>query len=169
MSAEECGQLCLARVVRPLGWGSLVEDVPDIETTPSLDEEFDNVFVTGQSCLVQRRRRRMGALRIEAIRIFAQVEKQPDDVCVAELRGPRQRQMAALGCGVWSRLACLSKTTGRRGRREIDCCTSSNQRVCGFELSVRERGSHCAARLRSVVTQQIYECDLDIAFAGHSS
>ena len=72
--AKGRGQLCLACVVGPLGWGPLVVQVSDIESAPSFDQQLDNVSVACERCLVQRRRVRMGTLRIEAIRIFAQVE-----------------------------------------------------------------------------------------------
>ena len=64
-----------------------------------LNQYPDGIAVTGQRCLMQGRRMRMGSLRIEAIRVLSEVEQQLDDRDVAELRRPCQGEMSVFRRG----------------------------------------------------------------------
>ncbi len=50
---------------------------------------------------MQRRRMGMEPIRVKAVWILAGIQQQPDDICVAVLRGKRQGHVATVTIGDW--------------------------------------------------------------------
>jgi hypothetical protein len=161
--------VCAAAVFRPLQRRSVVLDVANIETGPSLHEQPDHVEVSGQSRLVQGRRVRVGAHRIISVRILSRIEQQPDDVRMAMLGRERKRQMSLVGSGREHGRARRIDLTCRRGGNQIETSAPTDERCHRLPLTVSESRLHGTVWIGTEVAQQIDEWHLHPAFAWHAA
>src|SRR5580693_2851630 len=86
-------------VSRPVGRGTLPEDILQIQSCPAFDEQTDNFHVATQAALMQRCRMGMTPYWVVSVRIFAPVKQQSNDFDTAKLRCQGECQVAVAAIG----------------------------------------------------------------------
>src|SRR5229473_123539 len=88
-----CLNFSSACVSCPVGWGSVPEDVLQIQSCSAFDEELNQFVIAGCSGLMQRCCMGMTPDRVVSIWIFARVKQQSNDFDTAKLRRQRESQV----------------------------------------------------------------------------
>ena len=91
---------CPACVSRPVGRGSLPQDILQIESRTAFDEKSDEFTMAGPSGLMQGCRMGMAPDRVVSIGIFARIQQHSNDIDMSELCGQCQRQVASFGVAI---------------------------------------------------------------------
>jgi hypothetical protein len=146
---------CPASVSRPVGRGSLPQDILQIESRTAFDEKSDELTMAGPSGLMQGCRMGMGPDRVVSIGIFTRVKQQSNDLDMTKLRGQRERQVAIPTVGTRKQPAGLLDNSQSRRHRQINPSAAPDQSVQRFQLAVQGRSVHSAVGIRSVIAKQI--------------
>src|SRR5258708_34990952 len=86
-----CSSACVSR---PVGWRSVPEDILQIQSCPSFDEEPNQFVIASLSSLMQRSRMGMAPEWVVSVWIFARVKQQSNDFDTAKLRRQGESQVA---------------------------------------------------------------------------
>ena len=146
---------CPACVSRPVGRGSLPQDILQIESRTTFDEKSDEFTMAGPSGLMQGCRMGMAPDRVVSIGIFARVKQQSNDLDMTKLRGQRERQVAILTVGSRKQPAGLLGASPSRRNRQINPTASPDQSIQRFQLAVQGRSVDSAVGIRSVIAKEI--------------
>src|ERR1700704_3687294 len=146
---------CPACVSRPVGRGSLPQNILQIESRTTFDEKSDEFTMAGPGGLMQGCRMGMAPDRVVSIGIFARVKQQSNDLDVTELRGQRERQVAILTVGPRKQAAGLLDASQSRRNRQINPTATPDQSVQRCQLAVQGRSVDSAIGIRSVIAKEI--------------
>ena len=94
-------QFRVARVLCPVSRRALPEDILQIDSCTSFNEEPNELVMAGESGLMQGCRMGMEADRIVSVWILARIQQRTDNLDVAELRCQRERPVAIVIAGGW--------------------------------------------------------------------
>ena len=146
---------CPACVSRPVGRGSLPQDILQIESRTAFDEKSDEFTMAGPGGLMQGCRMGMAPDRVVSIGIFARVKQQSNHLDMTKLRGQRERQVPILTAGTRKQPAGLLDASQSRRYRQINPTAAPDQSVQRFQLAVQGRSVGSAVGIRSVIAKEI--------------
>src|SRR6266853_5707320 len=147
-----CSSACVSR---PVGWRSVPEDILQIQSCPSFDEEPNQFVIASLSGLMQRSRMGMAPDWVVSVWIFARVKQQSNDFDTAKLRRQGESQVAVATIGDWEQSAEILNASQSRRYRQIDPGTAPNQRAHRFQLAMQGCRFDGAARIGSAIAKKI--------------
>lgn len=107
--------------------------------------------------------------RIVSVGVFTCIEQESNDLGVAELRGKGERPVAILLARACKQAARIFDSPQARCDRQIERYAMSKQGIDRFEFPVGERGWKRAIRIGSIITEQIDQWKLHLAFTHYTA
>jgi hypothetical protein len=111
---------------RPIGWRSPPENVLQVQSRTTFDEQPNYIIMAAPGRLVQWCRVGMTSHRVVSVWIFARVKQQSNDLDMTKIRRQSERQMAVLTAGAGKQPTRFLDAPQSRCHRQINLRTAPN-------------------------------------------